>query len=36
MHFARPKIPDELQGRQFANPQSVSDADLLRFLGATD
>jgi hypothetical protein len=32
MRFARPQIPTEFQGRSFANPESVSDAELLRFL----
>ena len=33
VRFRRPAIPAALQGRNFANPQEVSDADLLRFLG---
>ncbi len=31
--FARPRIPNALQGRDFANPAQVSDAELLQLFG---
>ncbi|MBL9129322.1 MAG: hypothetical protein JNL97_16850, partial [Verrucomicrobiales bacterium] len=33
VRFARPSIPETLRGRDFADPASVSDAELVAFLG---
>lgn len=33
VRYARPRVPEALQGRNLANANEVSDADLLRFLG---
>jgi hypothetical protein len=33
IRYARPNVPQQLQGRNFANPGDVSDAELLNFLG---
>jgi hypothetical protein len=33
IRYARPRVPQQLQGRNLANPNDASDADLLRFLG---
>ena len=33
VRYARPNVPQNLQGRNLANPNEVSDAELLRFLG---
>jgi hypothetical protein len=33
VRFARPRVPEGLQGRNLANANEVSDAELLRFLG---
>jgi hypothetical protein len=33
VRFARPIVPDSLQGRDLSNPASVSDAELTTFLG---
>jgi hypothetical protein len=35
VRFARPVVPASLLGRNFSNPASVSDAELITFLGAT-
>ncbi len=35
LRFRRPVVPAALQGRDLSNPNEVSDADLLRFLGET-
>lgn len=34
VRYARPKVPTELQSRNLIDPQQVSDAQLLGFLGA--
>ncbi len=33
--ISKPNVPANLQGRRFSDPNSVSDADLLRFLGGS-
>lgn len=35
MHFESPKIPNDLKGRNFDDPSSVSDQQLLSFLGGS-
>lgn len=33
VHFNRPQVPTQLAGKTFSNPNDVSDAELLQFLG---
>ncbi len=33
LRFTRPQVPSDLKGRTYSDPRSITDAELLRFLG---